>query len=171
MPLLAAVLGVFGLVILPLNNGFSRLVEQPGRWLRARIDRQGGRLHQRDDTAGEPESRRADASRLGRVLPLQPSLHRQAPRLRRPLGTETPVAIACSGLCYCLTRTRLGSMMTRRFSRVWPVSVESCRRISCLRGSGRFNVRGLDDDDPRMRRCVDTDVTEVFVACKDGQLL
>ena len=28
MPLLAAVLGVFGLLILPLNNGFSRLVEQ-----------------------------------------------------------------------------------------------------------------------------------------------
>jgi STE24 endopeptidase len=27
MPLLAAVLGIFGLVILPLNNGFSRLVE------------------------------------------------------------------------------------------------------------------------------------------------
>jgi len=27
MPLLAAVLGIFGLLILPLNNGFSRLVE------------------------------------------------------------------------------------------------------------------------------------------------
>ena len=24
----------------------------------------------------------------------------------------------------------------------------------------RYNVRDLDDDDPRMRRCVDTDVTE-----------
>ena len=28
MPLLAAALGVFGLLILPLNNGFSRLVER-----------------------------------------------------------------------------------------------------------------------------------------------
>ncbi len=92
MPLLAAVLGIFGLVDPAAQQWLQSPGGESGRWLRARLDRQGRSLHQRDDAPGEPESRRVDASRLGRVLPLRPSLHWQTSRLRRPLRRGSTTA-------------------------------------------------------------------------------
>ncbi len=86
MPLIAATLGVFGLVTLPLTNGFSRWVEHRGRCLRAGIHRHDGGVHQRDDTPRQPESRRGRAIAHRRIPALQSSLSRSAPRIRPRLG-------------------------------------------------------------------------------------